>query len=406
MVYMPKNCSYMPEPSNGDHYTLLPLTGDSSICIGALSMFAAAKLTVASKHSRGNESALSQGPIWKNEDLITRGEDNQPLIVNWETVALALIKVAAVDQFMPPNCLAWTCVGYEPKYVNDAFAFKETVAEMQQHYDKEKLEVTEQKLPQPAPSAEDEYHKQAWEAALTPMLASKSSNLQVMMPEGVECIDPMKYRAFLGVGPMPDSSTTVTPKEVPGETATTASTGAPAQPPQGSAATRVTEAPSTSRTPTGGPSAECDPMHLYEVLGMMTNSLEHLEDGYFSCFNATVQATRDVLADLNEADVTYINTVFEVMRAWQSKVSLAVTDMRMDDCNVWDAKCNTIDEATMRFDQICETSRITCAKVHEEQCKAVKKGDAPDPVLELLDRVLEKTRVVANMAVEAFQKQF
>ena len=27
LIYMPKNCMYMPEPSSGDHYTLLPLTG-------------------------------------------------------------------------------------------------------------------------------------------------------------------------------------------------------------------------------------------------------------------------------------------------------------------------------------------------------------------------------------------
>ena len=27
LVYMPKNCMYMPVPSSGDHYTLLPLTG-------------------------------------------------------------------------------------------------------------------------------------------------------------------------------------------------------------------------------------------------------------------------------------------------------------------------------------------------------------------------------------------
>ena len=42
---------YMPEPSSGDHYTLLPLTGDKDICIGALSTFTAAKLMVASTHS-------------------------------------------------------------------------------------------------------------------------------------------------------------------------------------------------------------------------------------------------------------------------------------------------------------------------------------------------------------------
>ena len=50
LVYMPKNCMYMPEPSSGDHYTLLPLTGGKDISIGVLLAFVAAKLTVASKH--------------------------------------------------------------------------------------------------------------------------------------------------------------------------------------------------------------------------------------------------------------------------------------------------------------------------------------------------------------------
>ena len=36
LIYMPKNYMYMPEPSSGDHYTLLPLTRDKDICTGAL----------------------------------------------------------------------------------------------------------------------------------------------------------------------------------------------------------------------------------------------------------------------------------------------------------------------------------------------------------------------------------
>ena len=51
LIYMPQNCMYMPEPSSGDHYDLLPLTRDKDICRGALSTFMAAKLTVASTHS-------------------------------------------------------------------------------------------------------------------------------------------------------------------------------------------------------------------------------------------------------------------------------------------------------------------------------------------------------------------
>ena len=73
LVYMPKSCIYMPEPSSGDHYTLLPLTGDKDICIGALSSFAAAKLTVASKHcSRDMGVHLKLPP---NFDLQLDGDD-------------------------------------------------------------------------------------------------------------------------------------------------------------------------------------------------------------------------------------------------------------------------------------------------------------------------------------------
>ena len=92
LIYMPKNCMYMPEPSCGDHYTLLPLTGDKDICIGGLSTFAAAKLKVASTHSSSgmgvhlklpgrfgpdldndgliSKPALCRGPIWKNADFV------------------------------------------------------------------------------------------------------------------------------------------------------------------------------------------------------------------------------------------------------------------------------------------------------------------------------------------------
>ena len=97
LVYMPKSCIYMSEPSSGDHYTLLPLARDKTICLGALLMFVAAKLTVASKYSTRNigvhlkfppsfdpqldsvdlinELALRCGPIWKNVNYIVCGED-------------------------------------------------------------------------------------------------------------------------------------------------------------------------------------------------------------------------------------------------------------------------------------------------------------------------------------------
>ena len=60
----------------------------------------------------------------------------------------------------------------------------------------------------------------------------------------------------------------------------------------------------------------------------------------------------------------------------------------------------------MKFGQVCETSRITHANACGDQRKAIQKGDAPDPVVKLLDRVLEKMRKAAKIAVAAFQKLF
>ena len=158
----------MPKPSSGDHYMLLPLTGDKDICIGALSSFLAAKLTVASKHCSSDmgvhlklppnfspqldsddlitESALCCGPIWKNADFVFRGDSRRLLLVDGEPVVMeSLIKVALVDKFTPLQCATLTNVGYEPKFTNDAFTFRETVAEMRQHLNREKVVAVEKK---------------------------------------------------------------------------------------------------------------------------------------------------------------------------------------------------------------------------------------------------------------------
>ena len=150
----------------------------------------------------------------------------------------------------------------------------------------------------------------------------------------------------------------------------------------------------------------CDSTHLYEALGQMNNSLEHLEQGYFACFHETVRVAREILADLNEVDATYVETVLEAMRRWQADVTLAVMAMHTDDCTVWDANHNAIDDATWDFGKVCEASRIKHAKACEACQKAVVEGKDKDPIIELLDKVLEKTRVVANQAVDAVQKQF
>ena len=302
------------------------------------------------------------------------------------------IKVAPVDQYTPLNCAALINVGYEPKFANGAFAFKETVAEMRQCLDRTKAEVAEQKPPEPMIT--DECHQEALAAAQAPMYTSKTSNIMVALIPDVEFIDAAKYRSFLGI------------KQDKGEEVTTASAGSLAQASQDSAAVKATPTPAKTMTGAGDARSPLDPTHLCEALGQMNNSLEHLEWGYFNCFHETVKATREVLADLNEVDATYVNTVLVAMGKWQKDITLAIADMHTDDCVVWDAKRNAINKATQEFGKTYKASHIQRANAREGCQRAMVEGDEKDPVVELLDQVLVKMREVANIAVEAFQKQF
>ena len=416
LIYMPKNCMYMPELSSGDHYTLLPLTGDKYICIGVLSTFAAAKLMVASTHSSSSmgvhlklpekfgpdldneglisELALCCGPIWKNADLVVRGDDSRPLLENGVPVVMeSPIKVAPIDQFTPLNCIALTNVGYEPKFANDAFAFKESVMEMQQRLDRTRAEVANQTAvgqKTAEPMITEEHHQVALAAVCVPMYASKTSNMEVTPMPDVQFVDPEKYRSFLDI--KPDK----------GDEVTTASAGTPAQAPRHSATMDTAPVPAKTMTGAEGTQHPLDPRDLCQALGEMNDSLEHLERGYFVCFHEMVKATREVLADINEIDAAYIDMVLTAMAKWQMDVTLAITDMHTDDCAVWDANCNAIDESTQKFGETCEASRIKCANACEARQKAVVAGNEKDPVVKLLDRVLVKTRQAANRAIENF----
>ena len=125
--------------------------------------------------------------------------------------------------------------------------------------------------------------------------------------------------------------------------------GTLAQAPKDSPAMETVPPPAKTMTGVEGAKHPLDSRHLCEALGQMNNSLEHLEQGYFNCFHETVKATQEVLADINEIDTTYVDTVLMAMAKWQKDVTLTITDMYTDDCVVWDAKCNAIDEATQKF---------------------------------------------------------
>ena len=57
--------------------------------------------------------------------------------------------------------------------------------------------------------------------------------------------------------------------------------------------------------------------------------------------------------------------------------------MYTDNCVVWDAKHNAINETTQKFGEMCEARHIKRAAAHEVRQKAVVAGDEKNPVIEL-----------------------
>ena len=151
----PRQCAYMPEPANGEHYTLLPVSGDMGTASRLVSDFAAAMLTKGSTHymiykqvvvklpgsftqdtaSRGliDEEVFDWGPIWTNKELVETGPDDAPVIVNGRTVAVEReILVSKIDVYTNTTASQpLTLVACEPGYNPNYEEYTETVPEMQ-----------------------------------------------------------------------------------------------------------------------------------------------------------------------------------------------------------------------------------------------------------------------------------
>ena len=87
-------------------------------------------------------------------------------------------------------------MGYEPKFTNDAFAFRETVAEMRQRLNRTRAEAAKQTAAEQKaaePMITEECHQEALAATHIPMYTSKTSNIKVAPMPGMQFIDPAKY---------------------------------------------------------------------------------------------------------------------------------------------------------------------------------------------------------------------
>ena len=172
LVGMPKalkQCAYMPEPANGEHYTLLPVSGDADTASGSVSDFAAALLTKGSAHYRVkgqvvvklpgsftqdtttkgliDEEVYARGPVWINKELVEVNNDEMgtPIIIDDRTLAIEReIFVSNFDVYTDTRAFhPLTLVACKPEYEPDYNEFDEAIPDMRARVEKEMEEERE-----------------------------------------------------------------------------------------------------------------------------------------------------------------------------------------------------------------------------------------------------------------------
>ena len=416
LVGMPKDtkkCAYMPEPSNGEHYTLLPVSGDADTCSGNVGDFAAALLTTGSAHYRiegrvvvklpgsftsdaaskelVNEEVYRRGPLWTNRELIEVNDDDEhtPILIDDRTLAMErYIYVAKVDVYTDTAASSpLTLVACKPGYEPDCDEYVETVPEMQERLDREMDEQRgAQRLNRIRQMQQEE--EEAAEMDTTPAdpSAIPGTNLHIVTPEGVTMED------FSGTG-----QAVVDLTASPAQTGSLGNVGGQASQPQ--------EAAGGSKA-AGGDRISDEELNsrllLLKCLDKMNLDQNILEDAYYKCVELVREVVKAVSADLDNMENAYVAAVMTALGKWQESGAKALQSMHTASAKEWDKLHAELIKATVQFRNDCLEAETTEANGIDKVTREIASGMRKDPATDIMERSFRCTRKVVDEAADNF----
>ena len=413
LVGMPKNytdCAYMPEPTNGKHYTLLPVSGDAMAAFGPVGDFAAAALTKGSTHVRVgsrivvklpgsftqdptdnvlmDEEVYRRGPIWDNKDLIEmESDDITPVIRNGRTVTMEReVAVSAADVYTkttagkPPL----TIVACKPGYMPDYGEFTESMSEMQvcleREMDAEQRAQREERIQQRMTEQGMAITMDTTPAATDPA-AIPGTDLHVVTPEGVTMED------FSESGKV---TVDLTDKK-----ASTGNTRGPATQPQGAAG--------GGRAGTAISDAElAAELTMFQCLDTMSKDLNILEEGYFKCVDETRKVMREVSAEMDALDDAYVAGVMGALAQWQEHSAGALQAMHTADIKEWDERHTQLVKVTVVFHNECMEADTTQTQGLADLNKQIASGTCKDSAVAVLELASECIRKITDDTAQEY----
>ena len=411
---MPKDCSdcaYMPEPSNGEHYTLLPVSGDAAITHGPVGDFAAAQLAKGSVHLQigthtevklpgsfthdsgdsglVDEEVYQRGPIWENKNLIERNEDDTPVIRNGRTVTIEReVMVAGVGVYTDTKVhKPLTLVACPPKHSPDDDEFTESVSEMEARIvgqiEEERKAQWEERVGRGKPQEGETDVKDTTATADDPS-AIPGTNLHVLPPDG------STMQHFPQVG-----QRVVDLTGAPNNRAAAANQGLQGTQPPGA---------------TGGRGAQisdeelASQLTMFQCLDAMNRDLYILEEGYFQCVDAVRKVIKQISADLDALEDAYVKTVMASLAKWQATGANALQAMHTASIQEWDTRHKELIKATVEFRNECLEADTEQSKGMTELYKQIADGTRQDPAVAIIEASSEETRKITDKTSEEYHK--
>ena len=411
---MPKDCAdcaYMPEPSNGEHYTLLPVSGDTGVTHGPVGDFAAAQLIKGSVHLQigthtevklpgsfthdsgdpglVDEVVFQRGPIWENKSLIERNQDDSPVIRNGRTIAIEReVMVSGLYVYTDTEVhKPLTLVACPPKHSPDDDEFTESVSEMEarivEQMEEERKTQWQERVGRGKLQEGDADVGDTTTTAGDPS-AIPGTDLHALPPEG------STMRHFPPVGrPVVDLTGTADDR------AADANQGSQAgQPPSA----------------TGGRAAQisdeelANQLTMFQCLDAMNRDLYILEGGYFECVDAVRKVVKQISADLDALEDAYVKSVMASLAKWQASGASALQAMHTASTQEWDARHKELIQATVEFRNECLEADTGQSKGMAELYKEIADGTRQDPAVAIVEAASKETRTITDKASEEYHE--
>ena len=144
---------------------------------------------------------------------------------------------------------------------------------------------------------------------------------------------------------------------------------------------------------------------MFKCLETMGDDLVILEDGYFDCFEATIQAVHEVSGEMDVLDDAYVTSVLGALGKWQEVGAQALQSMHTINPKEWDAQCKALDEATTAFHNACleaDTVQRALLKISHK----VANGKQKNPAVQVMEAAIKCAHKIATMAVDNYHTAY